>query len=238
MIKTQPRIDLNPMADRRLSEAWVPHPLRRALSAPWGPFARSFVSPMNLIRSIAMFKKSKLYPLQDQRPKELPICLEHLQPDCSRFAGWLRRLLGWLEVGHAEAPARSAAAAAELFIPDGCLGLLLRPGEPDRWFQSGRHQLAAEPAKLELRLIPLEFLRERGGAPLALGSELPYERALLFVDGVQVAIVKPGSAPGSSSGGRHVPVRSGVRALPKEQGESASRSRAEEDDLIQDVSFV
>lgn len=237
MIKTRPRIDLNPMADRRLSERWVPHPLRKALLDPWGPLASSFVSPMNLIRSLAMFKKPKtLYPLQDQRPKELPICLEHLQPDCSRFAGWLRRLLGWLEVGHAEAPARPAAA--ELFIPDGCLGLLLRKDEPDRWFQPGRHQLAAEPAKLELRLIPLDFLRERGGAPLALGAELPYERALLFVDGVQVAIVKPGSEPGGPSRGRHVPVWPGIQALPKEQGEPAPRSLAEEDDLIQDVSFV
>lgn len=237
MIKTRPRIDLNPMADRRLSEVWVPHPLRRALLAPWGPLASSFVFPMNLLRSITMFKKSRtLYPLQDQRPKELPICLEHLQPDCSRFAGWLRHLLGGLEVGHDEPPARSAAA--ELFIPDGCLGLLLRQGEPDRWFQPGRHQLAAEPAKLELRLIPSEFLRERGGAPLALGSELPYERALLFVDGVQVAIVKPGREPGSPSRERRVPVRPGPQALPQEQGEPASRSRAEEDDLIQDVSFV
>ena len=237
MIKTRPCIDLNPMADRRFLEGWAAYPLRRALSAPWASLAKPFVFPVNILRSIAMSKKSiTLYPLHDQRPKEAPISMEHLQPDCSRFAGWFRRLVGWFEVGHAEAPARTAAA--ELFIPDGCQGLLLRKGEPERWFQPGRHQLTAEPAKLELRLIPLEFLPERSGAPCEQGSALPYERALLFVDGVQVAIVKPGTQSGSSSRGHRAPIRPEFPALPREQCASAFVGCGEEEDPIQDVSFV
>lgn len=90
------------------------------------------------------------------------------------------------------------AEPLDLAVPEGRLALLIRDGVPQAWLAPGRHALdPADP--LEVRLVPVA---PGLGAPCLPGQglDLPYERALLFVEGRHVASIIPGRMPIAASG--------------------------------------
>ena len=129
---------------------------------------------------------------------------------------WLRSLF------HPEPPA--AAAAPDLFVPDGCLALVIRNELPEAWLEPGRHPLSPDRARLEVRLIPAAFFQ--GEAPCVPGQALglPYERALLLVDGRHVATVIPGRPVREQGFARPAKVSSpaSFRDLPEPVGASSA----------------
>jgi deferrochelatase/peroxidase EfeB len=128
--------------------------------------------------------------------------------------------------------AHPKAAVSELFVPDGHLALHIQDGKPDRWFQPGRHELSTAKAKVEVRLILMAFIRDQDRDQWELALNLPYERALLFVDGVQVGIVKPGS------GGARKSLAAFQEGNPASLTALRSDVSEEEEEPFQDFSFV
>jgi hypothetical protein len=177
-----------------------------------------------------MFKQ----PLNQDQKRELrfnreAFQQERLQPDRSRYAGWFRMLKRILEQSCFEA--QPQAVVPELFVPDGCMALHILDGRPDRWFQPGRHQLSAAKAKVEVRLVLANLVQDQDRVRLELALQLPFERALLFVDGLQVAIVKPENSR------ERQPLGAVVQENPAPLKPRPEVS-AEEEEPFQDFSFV
>lgn len=136
---------------------------------------------------------------------------------------WLRSLF--------HAGTQPQAPRPELFVPDGCLALRIQDGHPDAWLEPGRHQLGGEPVKVEVRLIPSGLLRGPQRMPLDQAMTLPYERALLFLDGRHIATKIPGT-----------PVRRPAPILPAPSPAGRPAVEAaledEEKEWIQDCTYV
>jgi len=121
----------------------------------------------------------------------------------------------------------------ELHVPDDCVAVLLRDGQPVLWFQPGRHPLPPAMGLAEARLIPLDLLPQEVPVDRARALELPFERALYFADGLLMATLREGQSREARS-----PRRPGVLApgLPKERFRALALEG--EEDLSQSCSFV
>ncbi len=189
-----------------------------------------------------MFKKSLSQNQErDLRFEKESFLQERLQPDSSPDAGWsqrFKRKLGdyMLRIWPAEGPPQ--VADPDLYVPDGSLALLIQDGRPDRWFQPGRYQLGSAKAKVEVRLIYSDMLSDQDRDLLDLALSLPYERALLYVDGVHVSIVIPGTQAERPSRKYPASSQQGLPAFRIEKNISHASISDGEDDLIQDSAFV
>jgi hypothetical protein len=179
--------------------------------------------------------------IRDPQDRQAPFSQERLQPDSSRSAGWFQRL-AWKLV---KSPFWSSHTRDEFhplereaFVPDGHLALLLRNGQPTRWLPPGRHQLDPAKAKVEVRLLSAEVLGEGHSTSLQDALDLPYERALLFVDGVQVAFVKPATRIEQPLRERRDSSLRRVAQPPQEQHSAHLAAADGEEEAIQGFSFV
>jgi hypothetical protein len=173
-----------------------------------------------------MFNESLVQPRAEAlRLQREELLHQRLWPDSPARAEWLQHLAGWLERGHREEPLQP-----ELLVPDGCAALLLRDGQPPAWLRPGRHPLASLRGLAEVRLIPLGLVPQAFRDRPDLALDLPWERALHFADGEQLAILKAGNAHGSRllAGAASSDERRRLRA-PAPVGE---------EDLVQGYSFV
>lgn len=96
-----------------------------------------------------------------------------------------------------EAPSEAAASLPRA-VPAGESVLLIRNGVPEQYLPPGAPIPPQERDHVEVRVLPPQALRR---PPDAQALTLPYERSYLNVDGVLVAMVKPGrgAAPQASS---------------------------------------
>lgn len=171
-----------------------------------------------------MFNESLVQPRAEAlRLQREELLHQRLWPDSPRRAEWLQRLARWLENGHREEPLQP-----ELLVPDGCAALLLRDGRPAVWLRPGRHPLASLRGLAEVRLIPLGLVPEAFQERPELALDLPWERALHFADGEQLAILMTGNVRDSRP-----------LAWPVANEERRRlRAPAGEEDLAQGYSFV
>jgi hypothetical protein len=169
----------------------------------------------------------------DLRFRRDHLAQEHPMPDAFQRIHWLQLLKQrfWPD----EDP---ALAEPELFVPDDRLGVFVQDGIPLRLLLPGRHRFPRMKAKAELRLIPMDALRDPApGDLLRHVQDLPCERVFQFLDGELVSTVKPASVITNS------PLRSVDRrvlpAQPSAHGKVGAPSGADEDeDYAEGFSFV
>jgi hypothetical protein len=91
-------------------------------------------------------------------------------------------------------------------------------------------------ARVELRLIPMALFQDpMHEDQLPIAQDLPYERALRYVDGTLVTIVKPGSLFGRTP----APERQVPSAYPSVcVATRVTLGRPEDEDLVEAFSFV
>ena len=127
------------------------------------------------------------------------------------------------------------ACRSELFVPDGCMALRIQDGLPQSWLEPGRHLVDAQPSRTEMRLVPSELARGADRLPLDQAMDLPFERALLFLDGRHIATLIPGAPVRPPSASR-------PRPEPSQKSETLARParvlEAFEEEWAQDCSFV
>lgn len=165
-----------------------------------------------------MFNESLAHPRPEAlRLQQEEILHQRLWPDSPPRALWLRRLASWRQ---GELPA--VVPQPGLLVPDGFAALLVRNGQPVAWLPAGRQVPAPAEGPAEVRLIAVSDLPREARIHLELALDLPFERALLFAGGVQVAALRNGSP----RKGHDVPssepcsfIKSGQRQLPAEEGD-------------------
>ena len=189
-----------------------------------------------------MFEKASNQSQEhDLRFKQEQIPQERFQPDSPGCVGWCQRLKQRLAASLL--PARHAAdhplaLDPEPLVPDGHLALLIQDGRPDRWLQSGRHQLSFASAKVEIRLMVSDIhhnQKPRHPDCLELALSLPYERALLYVDGVLVGIERPGISPENP---KQKDLGSGISEPLEMQTRPHPAAFVGENELIQECTFI
>jgi len=87
--------------------------------------------------------------------------------------------------------APGSATEEVLAVAPDRLGLMLRPGAPDRVLQPGRYLVWRVPGRLELRLVAPDALPPGAILSPAQLRTLPFERACIYQDGLLVDIVRP-----------------------------------------------
>jgi hypothetical protein len=146
---------------------------------------------------------------------------------------WLRRLIQRFWKGKPPAPSQP-----EITVPDDRIGLYIENGIPRRFMQPGRHPLPDVKAKVELRLIPVNLIRQLTfGDVFHIFQELPYDRAYLLAGGELIAT----EAPALMTAQLSLPPRPIKGSAPRLAGQKSlgELPRSDDDeDLLQGFSFV
>jgi len=165
-----------------------------------------------------MFNESLARPRPEAlRLQQEEILHQRLWPDSPPRVLWLRRLASWWQ---GELP--EVVPQPGLPVPDGFAALLVRNGQPVAWLPAGRQLPAPAQGPAEVRLIAVSDLPQEAHFRLELALDLPFERALLFAGGVQVATLRNGSPRRGQVVPRPEPRsvdKSGQRRLPADEGD-------------------